>query len=392
MKKYDYLIAGAGMAAAAAVMGIRQMDRDGSIGIIGGEGDPPYARPPLSKALWKGKTLESIWMDSADAELHLGMKVQDLQASRHSVRCSDGRELEYGQLLLATGSRPRILGFPEDPVIYLHDLKDYRALRGACVEGSRFLVLGGGFVGSEIAAALRINGALVSLLFPGAGLCSSIFPPGLSSYLDDYYRGKGVELFPGESLVAIERGEDRAGRRWVARCSGGREFPVDAIVAGLGTLPNSALAEAAGLAVGDGIEVGPSLRTSESDILAAGDVASFRCEALGGRIRVEHEDNALMMGLGAGRIMAGADETYDRIPSFYSDLFELGYEAAGQLDSAFETVIDWKKPFEQGLIYYLKGGRVRGVLLWNTWRRVEAARALIAEGRSYSPRELLGWI
>ena len=164
----------------------------------------------------------------------------------------------------------------------------------------------------------------------------------------------------------------------------------DAVVAGLGIIPNSDLAQAAGLAVDDGILVDERLRTAHPDVFAAGDVARFPAPGLGKNIRVEHEDNAVSMGRAAGRAMAGDTATFTHLPFFYSDLFDLGYEAVGETDPRGETFADWKIPFREGVVYYLGGGRVRGVLLWNTWGQVDAARTLIAEPRRIETRDLVG--
>jgi hypothetical protein len=164
---------------------------------------------------------------------------------------------------------------------------------------------------------------------------------------------------------------------------------VDAIVAGIGIAPNLDLAKAAGLEVEDGVVVDDHLRTSKPDVYAAGDVARFTAPALGVRMRVEHEDNALTMGKATGRAMAGDTTPYAHLPFFYSDLFELGYEAVGEMDPRGELLSDWKVPFREGVVYYLSGGRVRGVLLWNTWEQVDAARALIAEPGPY--RATIWW-
>jgi NADPH-dependent 2,4-dienoyl-CoA reductase/sulfur reductase-like enzyme len=157
----------------------------------------------------------------------------------------------------------------------------------------------------------------------------------------------------------------------------GDEIPVDVIVAGLGIQPNVDIAEQAGVHVENGIVVDEMLRTNVPDIFAAGDVANFYNPQLGTRIRVEHEDNANSMGAAAGKSMAGQGAPYTHLPFFYSDLFQLGYEAVGELDPRLETEADWKDPFREGVVYYLKDGRVRGVLLWNTWGQVDNARALI---------------
>ena len=165
---------------------------------------------------------------------------------------------------------------------------------------------------------------------------------------------------------------------------------VDAVVAGLGIRPNIELAEAAGLEIGNGIRVDAALRTSHPDIFAAGDVAEFFNPALGEYLRVEHEDNANTMGAAAGRSMAGQAVSYDHLPSFYSDLFELGYEAVGSFHSRMRTIADWKEPYREGVVYYLQDGRVRGVLLWNVWERVEAARDLVREAGPFEPEDLEG--
>jgi 3-phenylpropionate/trans-cinnamate dioxygenase ferredoxin reductase component len=176
----------------------------------------------------------------------------------------------------------------------------------------------------------------------------------------------------------------------VLKTSTDREVVVDGVVAGIGIEPNVDLAKAAGLEVDNGIIVDEFLRTSHPHIYAAGDVAAFYSPALAKRIRVEHEDNANSMGRLAGRNMTGKSEPYHHLPSFYSDLFELGYEAVGEVDSRLETVADWKEPNEEGVIYYVQHGRVRGVLLWNVWEQVEAARRLIAAPGPFIPKDLLG--
>jgi NADPH-dependent 2,4-dienoyl-CoA reductase/sulfur reductase-like enzyme len=179
---------------------------------------------------------------------------------------------------------------------------------------------------------------------------------------------------PGARVTALSR---RGSRSLIETTSGG-QVTADAVVAGLGIAPATELAAAAGLAVEDGILVDERLRASHPEVFAAGDVARFHAPALGARVRVEHEDNALTMGRAAGRSMAGDATPYAHLPFFYSDLFDLGYEAVGELDPRGEVVADWKERYREGVLYYLAGGRVRGVLLWNTWGQVDAARALIA--------------
>src|SRR5439155_868957 len=245
---------------------------------------------PLSKGLWKGEPEDSIWRKAAPAvgELHLGGRVVGIDLRTRTVTDDRGAAYGFKKLLLATGGAPRRLPLQSDQVIYFRTLDDYRRLRGLAEQQLRFAVVGGGFIGSEVAAALRLQGRDVVMLVPEAGLGARVFPADLS------------------------------------------------------------------------------------------------------RLRVEHEDNANTMGKIAGQNMAGRATPYTHLPFFYSDLFELGYEAVGELDSRLEAVADWKTPFREGVVYYLQAGRVRGVLLWNTWGQVDHARALIAQPGPFRPADLKG--
>ena len=388
MPTFKYLIIGGGMTADAAVQGIREIDSSGSIGLISMETDPPYDRPPLTKGLWKDKPLDSIWRNAAKkhAKLHLGRTVKVLNIARKQATDDQGTVYSFEKMLLATGGEPRLLPFGADKIIYYRTAADYRRLRALTEKGRRFIVIGSGFIGSEIAASLAMNGNQVTMIFPGPGIGSRIYPPDLSQFLNRYYQEKGVLIAPGETASALE--EHNSGI--VIKTRSGREFVADGVIAGLGIEPNTVLARDAGLNVGNGIIVDAFLQTSAPDIFAAGDVAAFHNPALDERLRVEHEDNANTMGKIAGRNLAGQRERYDHLPFFYSDLFDLGYEAVGELDSRLETVADWKTENREGVIYYLREGRVRGVLLWNTWGQVDAARELIAGHGTYRADDLKG--
>ena len=388
MEEFNYLILGGGMTAAAGVRGIREADASGSIGIIGAEPDPPYARPPLSKGLWKDAQLSSIWLGVEDhgAKLHLGLRAREIDPRNQSVTDDRGTTYSYGKLLLATGGAPRHLPFGGDSIVYYRTLADYRRLREQATPGRRFAVIGGGFIGSEIAAALAMNQARVSLIFPGEGIGAHMFPSDLSNFLNGYYRDKGVEVLAGDQVTGVEP----RGNGSVVRTQHGRELLVDGVAAGIGIKPNIELAQAAGLQTANGVLVDEALRTNDPHIFAAGDVAEFFNPALGKRLRVEHEDNANTMGQAAGRSMAGQAVRYDHLPSFYSDLFDLGYEAVGELDSRLTTFADWKEPYREGVVYYLHDGRVRGALLWNVWGKVDQARALIAEPGPFRNDDLKG--
>lgn len=381
------------MTAHATAGGIRKVDQTGSIGVIGAEVHPPYDRPPLSKGLWKGKPIDSVWRKSDDLAVtfHLGRKAQRLDARKKTVTVDEGASHTFDKLLLATGASPKRLPFGGDDIIYYRTLEDYRRLRELSKKGRRFAVIGGGFIGSEVAAALAMNNCEVVMTFPDHGIGGRLFPPALADFVTDYYRKKNVDLKAESSVIGMEL---RSGQR-VVRIRGklkGQEQDVivDAVIAGVGVQPNVELAEAAGLEVHDGVRVNVALQTSEPDIYAAGDVASFHNPVLDKWMRVEHEDNANTMGEMAGRSMAGEAVSYDHLPFFYSDLFELGYEAVGEVDARLETVTDWKEVNREGVVYYLRDRRVRGVLLWNVWEQVEAARRLIAEPGPFDAAKLKG--
>lgn len=374
----------------AVVRGIRELDPDGTIGMIGGERDMPYARPPLSKGMWKGRPFEKVWLgtEKLDVDLHLSRQVTVLDLAAKCLRDDQGDEYTYDKLLLATGSSPIHLPFGGEEIIYYRTLHDYRRLRALTEQGQRFLVIGAGFIGSEIVAALSALGKQVTMVFRYHSIGENIYPPELSHFLNDFYGRKSVELVPTDEVAHLEK----TGNSFKVRTQGGRTFEVDGIVAGLGVRPNVELAKSAGLKVENGILVDDRQRASAADVFAAGDVAMFPHKALGRLIRVEHEDNAVKMGRQAGRNMAGADEPYTHTPYFYSDMFELGYEAVGTLSSKLETVADWQEPFQNGVIYYLEGGRVRGVLLWNVWEKRKEATALLEAAGPFEAKDLIGRI
>jgi 3-phenylpropionate/trans-cinnamate dioxygenase ferredoxin reductase subunit len=386
MNPYKYLIIGGGMTADAAVKGIREIDPHGTIGLVSLEPNPPYNRPPLTKGLWKGKPFDSIWRHTPDlgVTLRLACRIVSLDADTLVARDDQGEQYHGEKLLLATGGAPRRLSFGEEEIIYYRKLEDYQRLVDMTSSGKSFIVIGAGFIGQEIAAALAMNGKKVTMLFPEDGLGARLFPHDLSMFLNRFYREKGVRLVRAEqaSGISAQRG------RPVLETFSGKALVADGLVAGIGIEPNTELARTAGLDVGNGISVNDYLLTSHPNIYAAGDVAEFFNPALGKRLRLEHEDNANSMGRQAGRNMAGASEPFHYLPFFYSDLFELGYEAVGELDSRLETAADWAEPFKKGIVYYFRDNRVCGVLLWNVWNKVPVARALIAQPGPFRAQDL----
>jgi len=391
MKEFKYLIVGGGMAGDAATQGIRELDSAGTIGLVGAEPDTPYDRPPLSKKLWFGDPFESIWRQTASrhVELFLGRRVLSIAADGKTVTDDQGTEYHYDKLLLATGGSLRLFEFGQGLITYYRTVEDYRRLRQQTETEQRFAVIGGGFIGSEMAAALATVKKQVVLVMPDQGICSRVFPAELSGFVTEFFRQKGVEVRSGETVTGVREN----GGRLVLALKSGAELEADAAVAGIGITPDTTLAKQAGLANGNGIVVDELLRTSNTDIFAAGDVAEFYSPLLDKRVRLEHEDNANRTGKQAGRNMAGAGEPFHHLSLFYSDLFELGYEAVGEVDSRLETIVDWLEPFRKGVIFYMNNARVRGVMLWNVWKKVPAARKLIAQPGPLTAQDLVGrWL
>lgn len=371
----------------AAVKGIRELDKEGSIAMLSREPDPPYSRPPLTKSLWKNTPEEKIWKHTEDKNviLMLNVNVTGINDDK-SVSYEPGGKLYYEKLLLATGGTPRRLPFDDGSIIYYRTYADYKKLRLLTEKMNNFTVIGGSFIGSEIAAALAMNGKKVTMIFPDKCICGRVFPASLAEFVNGYFLEKGVELVVNDKVVSVEHKEGSTELKtekdiWVSS---------DAVIAGIGIKPETGLAEGCGITVEDGIVVDEMLMTNRKDIYAAGDSANFYNVHLDKRIRPEHEDNANKMGKHAGRNMAGGDEPYNYLPFFYSDLFELGYEAVGELDASMDTAEDWKDKYKEGVIYYLKNGMVKGVLLWNVWKKLDDARKIISDKKFYKKEELKG--
>jgi NADPH-dependent 2,4-dienoyl-CoA reductase/sulfur reductase-like enzyme len=377
-----HLIVGSGMAGHAAAAAIRELEPDSTLTMLGGEPERPYARPPLSKGLWLGKPEESVWLPEVPGlTLLAGRGAVALDPARREVRDDRGEVHRYERLLLATGAVPRRLPRDADRVVYLRTLADQRRLRAA---GERVVVIGGGFVGAELAAALAQSGRKVTMVFPEAAVGARTYPAELAAAVTGRFRDEGVRVLAGDGVAAVEA----QGPETVVRTTAGERLVADAVAAGLGVRPDTALAEAAGLRCADGILADARLETSAPGVFTAGDVARFPSAALGEAVRVEHEDAALTTGRTAGRNMAGAGERYEHLPFFYSDLFDLGYEAVGVLDARLPTVASWRTPFREGVVCYLADGRVRGVLLWGVFGKTDAARAMIAGQARAEPADL----
>lgn len=394
MKTYDVLVVGGGMVADAAAQALREQGHDGSIGILGEEPVPPFPRPALSKKLWTDPDFTQDGLDprtaeQTGAEIHLATRVTSVDPQARTVTTADGTELGYGSLLVATGGRPRgVDGLPaSDRVLHYRTLTDYQRLRALAGGGARVAVVGGGYIGSEIAAALSQQDCEVTVVHPEQVLGDTRFPEPLAQRFQQLFVDAGVRLLSGTS---VDGGEQR-GDEVSLRLSDGGVLDVDVVVVGMGIEPaGDVLDGVAERSEDGGIVVDERLRTTAEGVFAAGDVAQYPDRILGRR-RVEHVDNASAMGAAVGRIIAGSDETYDHTPMFYSDVLGHGFEAMGSTSTDLETVVD-ERADGRTVVYYLTDDEVAGVLVWDgDGDELEGAEQLLAaHTRPANPVDLLG--
>lgn len=380
---YDHVIVGGGVAADKAARAICKTRPEATIAILSADRDGPVYRPALTKDLWLKDDPDPASQDLATAadtgaEVHTGVKVTGIDPEAYTVTTADGTAVGYGKLLLATGSSPRRFGdLDDDRVVYLRTVADYRRLRELVGEGTRVAVVGGGYIGSEISAGLSVTGAKVSNYFLGKRLLEHMFPESIVNHLEQVFTSRGIELVPGFQLESIATGEELT-----LVAADGREATADVAVLGLGAVLNTGLAEETGLEMAQGaVVVDEHLRTSAADIWAAGDIIHFRDPIFGPR-HIEHVDNAWRSGTRAGKNMVGDAVLYDYTPLFYSDLFDDGYEAIGHLSTRHEIREFWNDDRTAAVVWYLDGDEVAGVLLWNTWDAVPAAREAVRRSRS----------
>ena len=385
--QFRYIIVGGGLAGASAVEGIREHDRSGSIALFCKEPVLPYDRPPLSKGLWTGKTSlaeiqlhDEAFYKSRNVHVYTGTEIGSIDVKKKQVTDAGGARFVYDRLLIATGGTPRSLSFGAGAVTYFRTVDDYKLLNAASNDLEEFLFIGGGFIGGELAAALTMKGKKVTMVFPDDFLLQRVLPEDLAEFVTNYYREKGIEVISGDIPTGVERSDGKS----VVATRGGRTISSDMVVAAIGLNVHTEMAKRAGLKVENGIAVNTFLQTSDPFVYAAGDIAFFPSPSLDKSIRIEHWNNAQAQGKHAGENMSGADKPFTYLPYFYSDLFDLGFEAIGDLDSKLQIFVDWKEEFREGVVYYLGDGKVRGVLLWNVWGKVDDARDLINKKKTYA--------
>ncbi|MFG2944823.1 NAD(P)/FAD-dependent oxidoreductase [Streptomyces adustus] len=384
-----FVVVGGGLAAGKAAEELREHGHDGPLLVIGDEQERPYVRPPLSKGYLLGKEdRESIhvhpegWYREHGVDLLLGTSVTSVDAQAKEVTLDDGRRVPYAKLLLATGSSPRRLSVPGadlENVLYLRRVGDSERLKAAFTEGARIVVVGGGWIGLETAAAARTAGAEVTVLEHAELPLLKVLGRETAEVFAGLHQEHGVDLRPG---ARIERVTGTGGRVTGVRLADGSHLPADAVVVGVGITPNVRLAEEAGLEVRDGIVTDEHLRTSMADIHAVGDVANAYHPRLGRHLRVEHWANALHQPRTAALSMLGKDAVYDRLPYFYTDQYDLGMEYTGYAEpGGYDRVVFRGSRDERRFIaFWMSGNRVLAGMSVNVWDVIGTIRAVIESG------------
>jgi 3-phenylpropionate/trans-cinnamate dioxygenase ferredoxin reductase subunit len=370
-----FVVVGGGLAGATAATALREEGFDGRIVLVGAEPHAPYERPPLSKGYLIGSADRASvfvhpepWYAEHRVELRRSTVVTELDRARHEVVLGDRERLGYDRLLLATGAVPRRLPVPgadQVDVRYLRTLEDSERLRADFTPGARVVVIGAGWIGLETAAAARGAGCDVVVLEHAELPLLRVLGPEVAAVFADLHRDHGVDLRFGVTLAGLRP----AGTGAVVVLDDGTEVAGDLVLAGVGVAPDTGLAERAGLAVDDGVLVDAALRTADPDVFAAGDVANADHPLLGRRIRVEHWANALNQPRTAARAMLGLPASYDRLPYFFSDQYDLGMEYTGHVPpGGADTVVFRGDPASREFIaFWLSEGRVLAGMNVNVW-------------------------
>jgi 3-phenylpropionate/trans-cinnamate dioxygenase ferredoxin reductase subunit len=388
-----FVIVGAGMAGGKAAETLREEGFDGRVVMLGAEAEPPYERPPLSKDYLRGESErggvylqeDADWYEQQDVELRTSTPVESLDVAGRAVVLADGERIAYDALLLTTGAEPRrppIPGTELEGVHVLRTLEDSDVLRGVLDAGGRLVVVGAGWIGSEVSASARQRGMDVALVEPQSVPLERVLGPELGAFYRDVHADHGVALHLGTGVEAIE-GDGRAER---VRTSDGTVLDCTAVLIAVGVAPRTQLAEGV-LGVDNGILVDASLRASADGVFAAGDVANHD-HPLFGRLRIEHWANALEQGPSAARAMLGQDAVYERVPYFFSDQYDVGMEYAGHSAPADEVVFRGDRAAREFIAFWLRDGRVTAGMNVNVWDVNEHLQALVRAGASVDPDRL----
>ncbi|MFL2143061.1 NAD(P)/FAD-dependent oxidoreductase [Ruoffia sp. FAM 20857] len=375
---YKYIILGGGMAGANAAMEIRKYDREGTLLIVTQENDKPYYRPPLSKEFWTEPDYpkETIYYNISDDEsidFLTGTTVKQINADQQTIEIESGEIYQYEKLLYALGGAPKwIDGLESERVLALRNLEDYRNLRQLAKPRSKVIIVGGGWVGAELAAGLKLNDMDVTLVFPNEILNEKRLPRMLAEKFHQRFVDIGVSLINNTYANSYSVADDQVS----LTLENGAVLKADILVLGIGLKPNVELAEAAGLEVGNGVIADKYLQTSNKHIYAAGDVLNYP-DVIIGRNRFEHEEQAEFSGKVAGRNMTGAEEVYNHgAPLSYTDVLDISIEGVGEMsrnrdDAIIEEVAGGY------IVYYLFKGKPTGILTYNVKGDMDKAREIL---------------
>jgi 3-phenylpropionate/trans-cinnamate dioxygenase ferredoxin reductase subunit len=384
MDDRTFVIIGAGLAGAKAAEELRAQGFDGRLVLVGEEFERPYERPPLSKEFLRGEVAEEKvfvhppgFYDAHGIELVSALRALDIDPAEHIVRFGTGERLHYDRLLLATGSAPRRLACPGgelDGVRYLRTLDDARMLAGDLRAAERVVVIGGGWIGAEVAASARQPGTAVAVIDPAEVLLERVLGTEVGGFYTALHERHGVELHLGTGVEALT-GDDRVR---AVHTTDGQTLAADLVVVGIGVTPRTELAEGAGLRVDNGIVTDEMLQTSAPDVFAAGDVASAFHPLYGRHLRVEHWANARNQGKAVAASMLGRGEPYERVPYFYSDQYDVGMEYRGHGEGAARVAIDGDLAAGEFVAsWHADDGAVLAAMNVNVWDRGDELEVLV---------------
>lgn len=368
----NLVIVGASLTGAKAAEAIRETGFDGKVVLLGSEARPPYERPPLSKDYLRGEADEKPFVfddgfyAERDVELHTGTNVTAIDPETSTVSIDGSPEVSFDRLLIATGAEPRHLPLPGselDGIVYLRTIEDSEALGGQLGEGTRVTVVGAGWIGSEVAASARQKGCEVTMIAPEDVPLERVLGKELGTFYLGVHTGEGVNFMAGTGVTGFE-GSDRVES---LTTDSGEKIESDLVVVGAGVLPRTSLAEGAGIATDNGILTGADLQTDSPGIYAAGDVANAWHPFYEQRVRVEHWANARRQGAAAGRAMAGDDVSYDEIPYFFSDQYEVGMEYVGFVTESDRIIYRGSVEEREFIAFWMNGDRVVAGMNVNVW-------------------------
>jgi 3-phenylpropionate/trans-cinnamate dioxygenase ferredoxin reductase component len=383
MSSKKYIVVGGGMVAGYAAKELAHSGvRSGELTIISGDDALPYERPPLSKGFLSGKEDEAAilinkpeWYREHGIDVKLRTVIEDVDLTKKLLRANSEETFEYENLLIATGAQPRPLGCPGDNlrnVFYLRSLDESRKIRAAAAGSKQAVVIGGGFIGMEVASVLAQKNIRTTLVIREDRVWSRVFTPAMSEFFEGYYTSRAVRLEKGEKVTRLE-GKERVEE---AVLSSGRKIPCDMVVAGVGVTPMTQLLKKTGLAIDNGVTVNEYLETNHSGVYAAGDVANYFDKIFGKRRRVEHWDNAVSQGQHWASVVGGERQPFVHVPYFFSDVFDLSYELWGDAEGATQAVVRGDIKDSSFSVWWLKQGRVVSAFVMN---RPDEERQVAAE-------------